>query len=68
MLHKTPTLLTRTKVRALAVFLSVTLSACGRFQSGPEKAVEPPVTLSLGAEDILLLGQSELSTGPIVTG
>jgi len=52
----------------LAVLLTVTLSACGRFQSGPEKAVEPPVTLSLGAEDILVLGQSELSTGPIVTG
>jgi RND family efflux transporter MFP subunit len=68
MLQKTPKLLTRSHIRKLAVLLTVTLVSCGRFQSGPEKVAEPPVTLSLGSEDILVVGQSELSTGPIVTG
>ena len=68
MLHATPRLVNRWRTPTFAMLLIVALVSCGRFQSGPEKAIDLPVTLSLGIEDILVLEQSELSTGPIVTG
>jgi len=68
MLRKVHDLCALKRTLMLSLALTLALGACGRFQSAPEKTPQPLATLSLGTEDILVLGQSEFSSGPVVTG
>jgi RND family efflux transporter MFP subunit len=51
------------------ICLAVAIAGCGKPGSVPEsKAVVTVPPLSLGAEDVLTIGQSEYATGPVITG
>jgi len=68
MLRKVHDLCALKRTLTLSLALTLSLGACSRFESATEKSPQPLATLSLGTEDILVLGQSEFSSGPVVTG